>query len=141
MADRSASVTWQGDLMSGSGEIDEVPSGAFGPLQVTWRARAEESNGKTSPEELLAAAHATCFAMSLSLGLAQAGHAPERLQTSATVTFVPGTGVTKSALTVKGSVPGISEDEFRAAAENAKENCPVSKALGGVEKTLEAQLQ
>jgi osmotically inducible protein OsmC len=141
MADRSASVTWQGDLMSGSGEIDEVPSGAFGPLQVTWRARAEESNGKTSPEELLAAAHATCFAMSLSLGLAQAGHAPERLQTSATVTFVPGTGVTKSALTVKGSVPGISEDEFRAAAENAKENCPISKALGGVEKTLEAQLQ
>jgi osmotically inducible protein OsmC len=141
MADRSASVTWQGDLMSGSGEIDEVPSGAFGPLQVTWRARAEESNGKTSPEELLAAAHATCFAMSLSLGLAQAGHAPERLQTSATVTFVPGTGVTKSALTVKGSVPGVSEDEFRAAAENAKENCPISKALGGVEKTLEAQLQ
>lgn len=141
MADRSASVTWQGDLMSGSGEIDEVPSGAFGPLQVTWRARAEESNGKTSPEELLAAAHATCFAMSLSLGLAQAGHAPERLQTSATVTFVPGTGVTKSALTVKGSVPGISEDEFRAAAENAKENCPISKALGGVEKSLEAQLQ
>jgi osmotically inducible protein OsmC len=141
VADRSASVTWQGDLMSGSGEIDEVPSGAFGPLQVTWRARAEEATGKTSPEELLAAAHATCFAMSLSLGLAQAGHAPERLQTSATVTFVPGTGVTKSALTVKGSVPGISEDEFRAAAENAKENCPISKALGGVEKTLEAQLQ
>jgi lipoyl-dependent peroxiredoxin len=139
--ERSASVTWQGDLMSGSGEIDEVPSGAFGPLQVTWRARAEEANGKTSPEELLAAAHATCFAMALSNGLAQAGHAPERLQTSATVTFVPGTGVTRSALTVKGSVPGISEDEFRAAAEDAKENCPVSKALGGVEKTLEAQLQ
>ena len=141
MADRSASVTWQGDLMSGHGEIDEVPSGAFGPLQVTWSARAEDSNGKTSPEELLAAAHATCFAMALSHGLAQSGHAAERLQTSATVTFVPGTGVTRSALTVVGSVPGIGEDEFQAAAEDAKENCPVSKALGGVEKTLEARLQ
>jgi len=141
MADRSASVTWQGDLMSGDGEIEEVPSGAFGPLQVTWSARAEDSNGKTSPEELLAAAHATCFAMALSHGLAQSGHAAERLQTSATVTFVPGTGVTRSALTVVGSVPGIGEDEFQAAAEDAKENCPVSKALGGVEKTLEARLQ
>ena len=139
--ERSASMTWQGDLMSGSGEIDEAPSGAFGPLQVTWSARAEQPNGKTSPEELLAAAHATCFAMALSHALAQAGHAPERLQTSATVTFVPGTGVTRSALTVKGTVPGVSEEEFRAAAEDAKENCPVSKALGGVEKTLEAQLQ
>ena len=141
MADRSASVTWQGDLMSGNGEIDEVPSGAFGPLQVTWSARAEDSNGKTSPEELLAAAHATCFAMALSHGLAQSGHAPERLQTSATVTFVPGTGVTRSALTVVASVPGIGEGDFQAAAEDAKENCPVSKALGGVEKTLEARLQ
>jgi lipoyl-dependent peroxiredoxin len=141
MADRSASVTWQGDLMSGNGEIDEVPSGAFGPLQVTWSARAEDANGKTSPEELLAAAHATCFAMALSHGLAQAGHAAERLQTSATVTFVPGTGVTRSALTVVGSVPGVDEDEFRSAAEDAKENCPVSKALGGVEKTLEARLR
>jgi osmotically inducible protein OsmC len=141
MADRSASVTWQGDLMSGNGEIDEVPSGAFGPLQVTWSARAEDANGKTSPEELLAAAHATCFAMALSHGLAQAGHTAERLQTSATVTFVPGTGVTRSALTVVGSVPGVDEDQFRSAAEDAKENCPVSKALGGVEKTLEARLQ
>jgi lipoyl-dependent peroxiredoxin len=141
MADRSASVTWQGDLMSGHGEIEEVPSGAFGPLQVTWSARAEDSNGKTSPEELLAAAHATCFARALSHGLAQSGHAPERLQTSATVTFVPGTGVTRSALTVVASVPGIGEGDFQAAAEDAKENCPVSKALGGVEKTLEARLQ
>jgi osmotically inducible protein OsmC len=141
MADRSASVTWQGDLMSGSGEIDEVPSGAFGPLQVSWSARAEDSNGKTSPEELLAAAHATCFSMALAHGLAQSGHAPERLQASATVTFVPGTGVTKSALTVVGSVPGVDEEQFRAAAEDAKENCPVSKALGGVDKTLEARLQ
>ena len=141
MADRSASVTWQGDLMSGNGEIDEVPSGAFGPLQVTWSARAEDSNGKTSPEELLAAAHATCFSMALAHGLAQGGHAPDRLQASATVTFVPGTGVTKSALSVVGSVPGLGEEQFQAAAEDAKENCPVSKALAGVEKTLEARLQ
>jgi osmotically inducible protein OsmC len=139
--ERSATATWHGDLMSGSGEIDEAPSGAFGPLQVTWSSRAEESNGRTSPEELLAAAHATCFAMALAHGLAQGGHAPERLQTSATVTFVPGTGVTRSALTVVGSVPGVEEDAFRAAAEEAKENCPVSKALGGVEKTLDARLQ
>jgi osmotically inducible protein OsmC len=141
MADRSASVTWQGDLMSGHGEIEEVPSGAFGPLQVTWSARAEDSNGKTSPEELLAAAHATCFSMALAHGLAQGGHSPDRLQASATVTFVPGTGVTKSALKVTGSVPGLDEEQFRAAAEDAKENCPVSKALAGVEKTLEARLQ
>jgi osmotically inducible protein OsmC len=141
MADRSASVTWQGDLMSGNGEIEEVPSGAFGPLQVTWSARAEDSNGKTSPEELLAAAHATCFSMALAHGLAQGGHAPDRLQASATVTFVPGTGVTRSALSVVGSVPGLDEEQFRAAAEDAKENCPVSKALAGVEKTLEARLQ
>lgn len=138
--ERTATVTWQGDLMGGSGEIDEVPSGAFGPLQITWKSRAEEAEGRTSPEELLAAAHASCFAMALSHGLAEAGHAPERLQTSATVTFVPGTGVTRSALTVVGSVPGIGEDEFRAAADQAKEDCPISKALS-VEKTLEARLQ
>ena len=108
--ERSAQVTWQGDLMSGSGEIHEAPSGAFGPLQVTWASRAEDDHGgKTSPEELIAAAHAACFAMALSHGLAQAGNAPERLETSATVTFVPGTGITKSALTVVGNVPGIDE--------------------------------
>ena len=138
--ERSATVTWNGDLMSGSGEIDEAPSGAFGPLQVTWNARAESSDGMTSPEELLAAAHAACFAMALSHGLAQSGHAPQSLRTSATVTFVPGTGVTKSALTVVGTVDGVSDDEFQAAAEDAKENCPISKALAGVEKTLDAKL-
>ena len=141
MAERSAQATWNGDLMSGSGEIAEAPSGAFGPLQVTWAARTEdEHGGKTSPEELLAAAHAACFAMALSHGLAQGGHTPETLQTSATVTFVPGTGITRSALTVTGTVPGISEEDFLAAAEDAEQNCPVSKALGGVEKTLEARL-
>ena len=142
-AERRASVTWNGDLMSGSGTIDEVGSGAFGPLDVSWAARSEEaSGGKTSPEELIAAAHATCFSMALSLGLAKAGNPPERLRTSAVVTFVPGTGITKSALTVRGSVPGIDADGFREAAEAAKKGCPVSQALAGVpEITLDAELE
>src|SRR5205809_746527 len=141
MAERSAQVTWQGDLMSGNGEIHEAPSGAFGPLQITWASRSEdEHGGKTSPEELIAAAHASCFSMALSLGLAKAGNPPERLETSATVTFVPGTGITKIALTIRGRVPGLDADGFRDAAETAKENCPVSKALAGVpEITLDAQ--
>jgi osmotically inducible protein OsmC len=142
MAERSAETTWQGDLMSGSGEIHEAPSGAFGPLQVTWASRTEEHGGKTSPEELIAAAHSACFAMALSHGLAQAGHAPKQLETSATLTFVPGTGITKAALTVVGNVPGIDEAAFKEAAEDAKENCPVSGALkGNVELTLDARLQ
>jgi osmotically inducible protein OsmC len=143
MADRSAQVTWHGDLMSGNGEIHESPSGAFGPLQITWAARAEDDHGgKTSPEELLAASHAACFSMALSVGLAKAGNPPEQLETSATVTFVPGTGITKSALTVVGRVPGLDEGAFREAAEAAKEGCPVSGALkGNVELTLDARLQ
>ena len=141
MADRTAHVTWSGSLLEGSGAIDSVGSGAFGPLDVTWASRTEESGGRTSPEELIAAAHASCFSMALSHALAQDGHPPDRLETSATVTFVPGTGITKSALTVRGSVPGLDEDGFRAAAENAKENCPVSKALASVpEITLDASL-
>jgi osmotically inducible protein OsmC len=142
MADRTAQVTWEGSLMDGSGTIEQVGSGAFGPLPVTWAARSEDaSGGKTSPEELIAAAHAACFSMALSHGLAQAGNAPERLDTSAIVTFVPGTGITKIALTVGGRVPGLDEEGFRQAAETAKENCPVSKALAGVgEITLDASL-
>jgi lipoyl-dependent peroxiredoxin len=142
MAERSAQVTWQGDLMSGNGEIHESPSGAFGPLQITWASRSEDDHGgKTSPEELIAAAHASCFSMALSLGLAKAGNPPERLDTSATVTFVPGTGITRSALTVVGHVPGIAEESFTAAAEAAKDGCPVSGALkGNVELTLDARL-
>ena len=141
-SERRASVTWNGDLMSGSGTIDEVGSGAFGPLDVNWAARSEEaSGGKTSPEELIAAAHASCFSMALSLGLAKAGTPPDRLQTSAVVTFVPGTGITKSALTVRGRVPGLDADGFREAAEAAKQGCPVSQALAGVpEITLDADL-
>ena len=140
-ADRTASVTWSGSLLEGSGTIDSVGSGAFGPLDVTWAARTEGSGGRTSPEELIAAAHASCFSMAFSHALAQAGTPPERLETTATVTFVPGTGITKSALTVRGTVPGIDDDAFREAAEGAKVNCPVSKALAGVpEITLDASL-
>jgi lipoyl-dependent peroxiredoxin len=142
-AERRASVTWNGDLMSGSGTIDDVGSGAFGPLAVSWAARSEEaSGGKTSPEELIAAAHASCFSMALAGGLAKAGTAPDRLQTSAVVTFVPGTGITKSALSVRATVPGLDAEGFRAAAEDAKKNCPVSQALAGVpEITLDAELE
>ena len=142
MADRRAAVTWHGDLMSGSGTIDEVGSAAFGPLEVSWAARAEDApGGKTSPEELIAAAHASCFSMALAHGLAGGGTPPERLETSATVTFVPGAGITRIALTVRGGVPGLDEDGFREAAEAAKAGCPVSKALAGVpEISLDAQL-
>ena len=141
-AERHAEVTWNGDLLSGSGTIDRVGSGAFGPLDVTWAARTEEPGGKTSPEELIAAAHASCFSMAFASGLAKAGTPPERLQTSATVTFVPGTGITKSALTVRAVIPGIDEAAFREAAEAAKVNCPVSQALAAVpEITLDAQLE
>ena len=130
--DRKADVVWQGDLMNGSGTIQEVTSGAVGPLDVSWASRAEDPNGRTSPEELIAAAWAACFSMALSHGLAQAGNAPERLETSATVTFQPGEGITKGALTVRGTVPGLDEAGFRDAAEDAKNNCPVSKALAGI---------
>jgi lipoyl-dependent peroxiredoxin len=140
--DRKAEVTWRGDLMSGSGSVDSVTSGAFGGLDVSWPARTEEPNGKTSPEELIAAAHAACFSMAFSHALAQAGHAPEQLNTSATVTFQPGEGITKSALEVVGRVPGMDASEFQQAAEQAKENCPVSKALAGVpEISLNAALE
>ena len=139
--DRTANVVWQGDLMSGSGTIAEVPSGAFGPLDVSWASRAEEPNGKTSPEELIAAAWASCFAMALSNVLAKADHAPEKLETSATVTFQPGEGITRGVLTVRGTVPGLDEDGFRELAEDAKKNCPVSKALTGIpDITLDASL-
>jgi lipoyl-dependent peroxiredoxin len=140
-ADRTANVTWSGSLLEGSGRIENVGSGAFGPLDVTWASRTEASDGRTSPEELIAAAHAACFSMAFSNILAKAGSPPERLETSATVTFVPGTGITKSALTVRGTVPGMDEAAFVEAAEDAKQNCPVSQALAAVpEITLDAAL-
>lgn len=141
MTERRAEVTWSGDLMSGEGTIESVGSGAFGPLQVSWPARAEEPGGKTSPEELIAAAHAACFSMALSGALAKDGHVAESLSTSATVTFVPGTGITKIAIDVQGAVPGIDDGGFRQAAEAAKDGCPVSKALAAVpEITVSARL-
>jgi osmotically inducible protein OsmC len=140
--DRTAHVTWQGSLLDGGGTIDSVGSGAFGPLDVTWSSRAEEPAGKTSPEELLAAAHAACYSMALSSGLAKAGTPPEQLSTSATVTFQPGEGITHIALQVRARVPGIDADAFEEQAEAAKTGCPVSQALrGGPEITLDAELE
>jgi osmotically inducible protein OsmC len=140
--DRKAEVTWQGDLTSGGGRIDSVTSGTFGGLDVSWPARTEEPGGKTSPEELIAAAHASCFSMALSGGLAREGHAPEQLKTAATVTFQPGEGITTIVLDVAGRVPGMDDDAFQQAAEQAKQNCPVSKALAGVpEISLTARLE
>jgi osmotically inducible protein OsmC len=141
-AERRAEAIWEGSLMEGSGTITSTDSGALPELPVTWASRTESPEGRTSPEELIAAAHAACFSMALAHALAQAGNPPERLETSATVTFVPGTGITKSALTVLGRVPGIDGDSFEQAAEGAKEGCPVSGALkGNVEFTLDATLE
>jgi osmotically inducible protein OsmC len=139
--DRTAQVTWRGSLLEGSGTIGVVGSGAFGPLDVSWPSRSEEPNGLTSPEELIAAAHAACFSMALSHGLAQNETPPEQLETSATVTFQPGEGIIKIALTVVGTVPGLDAAGFESAAAAAKEGCPVSKAMAGVpEITLDARL-
>ena len=139
--DRRAEVTWNGSLMEGSGRITSTTTGKIGQQDVSWAARSGDNAELTSPEELIAAAHAACFSMALSNGLAGEGNAPEELRTSATVTFQPGEGITKIALTVEGRVPGLDEDAFRRAAETAKQNCPVSKALAGVpEITLDAKL-
>jgi lipoyl-dependent peroxiredoxin len=140
--DRSAEVRWQGSLLDGSGTIVSTTTGAIGEQPVSWAARStDDTGGVTSPEELIAAAHAACFSMALASGLSKQGHAPDELHTSATVTFQPGEGITRIALTVQGSVPDLDEDDFRAAAETAKENCPVSKALAGVpEISLDARL-
>jgi osmotically inducible protein OsmC len=141
-AKRTAEVTWRGDLKSGRGAIERVGSGAIDGLEVTWASRSEEQpGGKTSPEELLAAAHAACFSMAFSNVLAQAGHPADELRVSAESTFVPGTGITEMALTVEGVVPGLEDGAFAEAAEQAKESCPVSKALeGNVSISLEARL-
>lgn len=139
--DRTASVTWRGSLLEGGGTIDRVGSGTFGSLPVTWASRAEEPEGRTSPEELIAAAWASCYSMALSAGLSRDGTPPDRLETSVTVTFQPGEGIIKGAITVVGAVPGIDADAFAEKAEGAKDGCPVSKALAGIpEVTLEARL-
>jgi osmotically inducible protein OsmC len=139
--DRNAKVTWTGSLMEGSGRIEGVGSGAFGPLDVTWASRAEDPAGRTSPEELVAAAWASCFSMALSHALAGAGTPPERLETSVTVTFQPGEGILKGAIEVVGTVPGVDRDTFVEQANGARANCPVSKALTGIpEVTVAATL-
>lgn len=133
-ATRQAKAIWTGDLMSGSGEVSAASSGKFSALPVSWSARTEQPGGKTSPEELLAAAHASCFCMALSNGLAKAGTPATRLECTATVTFDKvgaGWSVTASDLEVKGVVPGMDAGSFRKAADDAKENCPISRALKG----------
>jgi len=137
---RTASAHWEGSLMEGAGTTTLESSG-LGTYDVTWAARSQEPGGKTSPEELIAAAHSTCFSMALSNGLAQAGHPPASLDTTAHVSFQPGQGITGIRLEVVGNVPGISSEEFKQAAEDAKQNCPVSQALKGTEITLDATFQ
>ena len=141
---RRAEATWNGDLMSGSGMVSAVSSGVFTDLAVTWVSRAEEPGGKTSPEELVAAAHAACYCMALSNGLSKAGTPPTKLEVSATVTFevaAEGARVESSALTVRGEVAGVDAATFNEAAETAKDGCPISKALqGNVALSVEATL-
>jgi osmotically inducible protein OsmC len=135
-----ADATWEGDLTSGRGRV-KVASGTFSEFPVTWAARTERTHGGTSPEELIAAAHAACYSMAFSSGLSKAGHHPERLNTTAEVEFVPGKGITTITLTVKGHIHGISEGDFQKLAEEAKTGCPVSQALkGNVELKLNAEL-
>ncbi|HOA87274.1 MAG: OsmC family peroxiredoxin [Microbacteriaceae bacterium] len=134
-----ATTVWQGSLTAGSGTVRLDTSGA-GTFDVNWRARSEGSTTTTTPEELLAGAHAACFSMALSNALTSNGTPPEKVESTAAVTFKPGTGITGSHLRVAASVPGITADDFARIANDAKTNCPVSKALAGVPITLEATL-
>ena len=129
MADRIATAAWQGDLFSGNGTVSAVSSGLFTDTGVTWAARTEDSGGKTSPEELLAAAHAACFCMALSNELSSRGHPPARLEVQATCTFKPGQGVTTMVIDVRADVPGVDEAGFREGLDAATDSCPVSNAL------------
>jgi osmotically inducible protein OsmC len=143
--ERNARATWTGDLKGGQGEFDLESSHAVEHEQVTFASRFEQPGGKTSPEELIAAAHATCFSMALAGGLAQAGHAPAKLETDARVTLDKADGggfsITAIHLTVRGQVDGLDEAGFEQAAQDAKKNCPVSKALAAVpEITVDASL-
>jgi lipoyl-dependent peroxiredoxin len=128
--DSTGRAHWEGDLTSGSGTAT-LDSGAVGPMQVTWKARSEEHGGLTSPEELIAAAHAACYSMAFSARLGKAGGTSIVLDTEATATFVAGEGITGIVLTVKGAADGVSKEDFISLAEDAKENCPVSQALTG----------
>ncbi|TCO35980.1 osmotically inducible protein OsmC [Kribbella steppae] len=136
-ATRSAKAHWEGSLLEGAGQVSLESSG-LGTFDVTWAARTnDKAEGKTSPEELIAAAHSSCFNMALSNILAKAGHAPESLDTTADVTFQPGEGITGSKISVNGKVPSLTADEFAQYAEDAKKNCPVSQALTGTTITLD----
>jgi osmotically inducible protein OsmC len=139
--DRTANAVWKGTLKEGSGTID-LQSGAFKAQPYSFKMRFEDESGKsgTNPEELIAAAHASCFAMQLSHFLAENGTPAEKLDAKAAVTLIPGTGITKSALTLIGTVPGLDDAKFKELADKAKANCPVSKALGAIEVTLDARL-
>jgi lipoyl-dependent peroxiredoxin len=140
-AESSATTVWTGDLAHGVGHATPA-SGAFGEVEVTWASRTKRAAGKTSPEELLAMAHAACYCMALSNELAGAETPPERLDATATVTFVPGEGVTSSHLVVRGRVPGIDQARFEEAARAAGAGCPISGALkGNVEITVDATLE
>ena len=138
-----ATATWEGDLFTGSGTAS-LGTGLATDLPVSWPSRTEAANGKTSPEELIAAAHAACYSMAFANGLSGRGFPPARLDTGAEATFEkmePGWRLTKMALSVRGNVPGISADEFQEAAAAAKDGCPVSNALkGNVEITIQAVL-
>lgn len=138
---RTATAQWTGTLKEGSGSL-ETMSGALSGLPYSFKTRFENEDGKagTNPEELIGAAHAGCFAMQLSALLAENGTPAERLDVTAAVELIPGTGITASALTLQGKVPGIDADKFREIAENAKAVCPVSKALGAINVTLDARL-
>jgi lipoyl-dependent peroxiredoxin len=136
----NATATWEGDLAGGQGTVHPA-SGAFPDLSLTWHRRAESREVGTSPEELVAAAHASCFAMALAHGLATAGFPPKHLDTSARVTFGAAEGISAIHLTVKGKVPGIDGAVFSAAVDDAKANCPISKALAAVPITAEATLE
>jgi osmotically inducible protein OsmC len=139
-ATRTAEAHWEGSLKEGQGEVELVSSG-IGNFEVTWPARTEEPNGKTSPEELIAAAHSTCFSMSLANELVSAGNpAPASIDTKADVTFQPGQGITGIRLTVRAAVPGVDPTAFEAAAKAAEQNCPVSRALAGTTITVETTL-
>jgi len=140
MTTRKANTQWKGSLMQGAGQVTLASSG-LGTYDVSWPARAEEPNGKTSPEELIAAAHSACFSMALSHALAQQGNAPEQLDVEASVEFVPGKGIVGIHLVAQGQVDGIDNDDFVKAAQDAKENCPVSQALTGTTITLDASLR
>lgn len=136
---RTAHTLWTGTLMEGGGVVTLDSSGS-GEYAVSWPARSEEPGGETSPEELIAAAHSSCFSMALANGLTSSGTPPTRLTTQADVGFQPGTGITGIHLTVHGEVPGLDEAGFASAAADAKENCPVSQALAGTTISLTATL-